>query len=203
VLRAGILVVAVAAALVAVPGAQARRAATPAELQAMAAAAGAPAQCAVAVVSTVDPRFGSVRNNDTVGCPESNGFSALRRAGAGWEEVGVISTDITARCPDEVPARAGRDLLLCRRPVAYVACKGTLRERPARCATGSFALRSLRWTSWGAKTVFARGATGARKVRVKAYGRRTCASGDVVYTRLKTRTANGTKVTRLPRLCPS
>jgi len=178
----------------------------------MAAAAGIPAQCAVAIVSTVDQRFGAVRANDVVGCPESSGFSAVRRAGSGWEEVGVTSKEVTARCPDEVPARAGRDLLLCRRAVTSIAClpaspppgaKRALRVQPARCATRSFALASLRWRGWGSQNAYARGSLrGAGAVRVRAYRPRSCASGDRVYTRLKTRTARGVKTTRLPRLCP-
>lgn len=201
--RGRIFVVALVATLAVVPAAQARRAATPVERQAMAVAAGIPAQCAVAVVSTVDQGYGSVRASDTVGCPESGGYSAVRRTGAAWEEVGVISKDVTARCPDDVPVRAAHDLLLCRRPVTSLSCR-SLKVRPTRCAAGSVSLRGLRWRGWGSANAFARGVQrGKGAVRVRAYRPRACPSGDRVYTRLKTRTSRGVKVTRLPRPCPA
>lgn len=116
-----------------------------------------------------------------------------------------------------------RNLKLCQEPMTYVLCAASyessdrdLFSAPRRCNTmgprdgfaGAANLTRLKWRGWSRSVATARGVARGYKlplqkipVRVRAYRRRECPSGDCIYTRLSVRSRYGTTVVRFPASC--
>lgn len=188
----------------------------------LAAAIGVAPECIDATVSTVDPQWAFFFSTNIPSCPQADGYVVLRREVTGWQ-VRLQESGVGA-CPlGHVPTRVAGDLGLCRKPRTYILCQppGRLSERrlrshPARCNTlrlgQAFAraanLARLRWRGWGRPVTRARGIErGFHRplahipVRVKAYRRRRCPFGDLIYTRLRATSHYGSLVVRYPANC--
>jgi hypothetical protein len=200
----------------------ASRPATAMERAELAAAIGVAPECIDATVSTVDPQWAFFFSTNIPSCPQADGYVVLRREVTGWQ-VRLQESGVGA-CPlGHVPTRVAGDLGLCRKPRTYILCQppGRLSERrlrshPARCNTlglgQAFAraanLARLRWRGWGRPVTRARGIErGFHRplahipVRVKAYRRRRCPFGDLIYTRLRATSHYGSLVVRYPANC--
>lgn len=189
----------------------------------MSAAVGQPPGCLKALVSTVDPSWGRLRFSFAPGCPQGDGYIIVKRDGTDWRSVLQIPAE-NGPCPVRpIPTRVARDLVLCRKPKAYLLClpnktseRREVREKPRRCTTlgprngfsDSVNLVKVRWRGWGRRVARGRGIERGFKlpltrirVRLTAYRRRHVCGGDYLYTRLKARSRYGVTVVKLPRRC--
>lgn len=200
----------------------ASRPATETERAELAAAFGVPPECIDATISTADQQWAFFFPTNIPSCPQANGYVVLRHEVTGWQ-VQYQGSAVEA-CPlGSVPTPVARDLGLCRKPRTYIMCQPRgrfseriLRRHPARCNSlgpgqalaQAVNLARLRWRGWGRRVARARGIERgfhlplARiPVRVKAYRRRLCPSGDFLYTRLKATSRYGSLLVRYPASC--
>ena len=192
----------------------------------MAEAGGFATSCASALVSTADRRFGSVVSNRKAGCPVATGLFAVRRTIVGWEVINVVPLDIPAKCPSKVPSAAARDLQLCRAARTFLLCRPAksattagprlLASKPRSCSTlgpgdtrtEGINLAKLKWRGWKGKSARASGISRGfdkpfshTRVRVRAYRLRRCPTGDLIYTRLATRSKGRSRTFGFPASC--
>jgi hypothetical protein len=181
----------------------------------MAAAVSFPAPCVTAEISTVDPSWGLLTPQALSGCPEAEGLAWLRWEGFAWRVVAETPADKapcsggTWLSDRSIPSPIAKEFGYCRAPRTYIMCQPrhprsdlsrVLKVRPRRCDTlgprdsnaEGANLARLRWRSWGRRTARGRGIElgyhlpfAHIRVRVRAYRRRRCPSGDYLYTRLR------------------
>lgn len=187
-----ILAVALLCGLALAPAANASRKPSTAERDAIAQVVGQGPGCLDILISTVDETWAVQGSTNAPACQEANGWRVLRLTDTGWVVVTEGGGD--QLCPVEgVPADVGADLEICRDPAreVYLPVGGKLKQYPSsiRLPNGA-TVRRIGWSTWGPSSArgqgrYQRGTGGrSRAVTIRLSGRKTCARGRRIFTRL-------------------